>query len=230
MTSDQYESCFREEDEERHRVECELTRHKRRSWPHRACLIARACLKVRDHLDDNTDQRTNLLQVHQEGYEVPDRINKKRTRCFKDLVDRKLKNLSSTVSIYSDYVLLDYDDVTKDISKVENDFWYKDVSEILGALTPPREEFISIYGRLLVREHIISTSSKWEWHSLCLEVNSFALRADNNGEEENVGTALYRANSIFDHSCTPNATTIFSGKHSYWILGTLDPCSLKRYL
>ena len=29
-------------------------------------------------------------QVHQEGYEIPDRINKKRTRCFKDLVDRKL--------------------------------------------------------------------------------------------------------------------------------------------
>ena len=44
-----------------------------------------------------------------------------------------------------------------------------------------------------------------------VEVNSFALRADNNGEEENIGTALYRANSIFDHSCTPNATTIFSG-------------------
>ena len=27
-----------------------------------------------------------------------------------------------------------------------------------------------------------------------------------------MGTALYRANSIFDHSCRPNATTIFSGK------------------
>ena len=47
--------------------------------------------------------------------------------------------------------------------------------------------------------------------TLILKVNSFALRADNNGEEENVGTALYRANSIFDHSCTPNATTVFSG-------------------
>ena len=46
-------------------------------------------------------------------------------------------------------------------------------------------------------------------------MNSFALRADNNGEEENVGTALYRANSIFDHSCRPNATTIFSGKKLY---------------
>ena len=53
-----------------------------------------------------------------------------------------------------------------------------------------------------------------------VEVNSFALRADNNGEEENIGTALYRANSIFDHSCTPNATTIFSGN---LILLTLDP-------
>ena len=48
---------------------------------------------------------------------------------------------------------------------------------------------------------------------VCTKVNSFALRADNNGEEENVGTALYRANSIFDHSCAPNATTIFSGDH-----------------
>ena len=46
-------------------------------------------------------------------------------------------------------------------------------------------------------------------------MNSFALRADNNGEEENIGTALYRANSIFDHSCRPNATTIFSGKKLY---------------
>ena len=91
-------------------------------------------------------------QVHQEGYEVPDRINKKRTRCFKDLVDRKCKLylcISLILIIY--IILLDYDDVTKDISKVENDFWFKDVSEILGTLTPPREEFISIYGRLLVR-------------------------------------------------------------------------------
>ena len=48
-----------------------------------------------------------------------------------------------------------------------------------------------------------------------LKVNSFALRADNNGEEENVGTALYRANSIFDHSCRPNATTVFCGKKLY---------------
>ena len=52
--------------------------------------------------------------------------------------------------------LLDYDDVTKDVSKVENDFWFKDVSEILGTLTPPRDEFISIYGRLLVRKENVS--------------------------------------------------------------------------
>ena len=98
--------------------------------------------------------------------------------------------------------------MTKDVSKVENDFWYKDVSEILGTLTPLREEFISIYGRLLVREEKCILSSHM---SCCVKVNSFALRADNNGEEENIGTALYRANSIFDHSCAPNATTIFSG-------------------
>merc|ERR1719189_1176824 len=118
----------REEDLQRHGLECELVRAApRRPLPHRAWFIARACLKVQH-----------------EGYEVPDRINKKRTRRFKDLVDH-------------------YDDVTKDSFKIENDFWYKDVSELLGLLTPPREEFISIYGRLLV--------------------NSFALRADNNGEE-----------------------------------------------
>ena len=52
------------------------------------------------------------------------------------------------------------------------------------------KEYLSIYGRLLV--------------------NSFALRVDNKGEEESVGTALYRANSIFDHSCRPSATTVFS--------------------
>ena len=45
--SNLYKYCCREEDELRHRLECELTRHKRRSWPHRACLITRACLKVR---------------------------------------------------------------------------------------------------------------------------------------------------------------------------------------
>ena len=83
--------------------------------------------------------------------------------------------------------------MTNDEGKIEYgyDFWYKDVKDLLGPRMPEREEYISIYGRLLV--------------------NSFALRADNNGEEENIGTALYRANSIFDHSCWPNATTVFSG-------------------
>ena len=68
------------------------------------------------------------------------------------------------------------------------------------------------------RSTSLYTAGCWSVSSLTitinspLKVNSFALRADNNGEEENVGTALYRANSIFDHSCRPNATTIFSGK------------------
>lgn len=78
-----------------------------------------------------------------------------------------------------------------------------------------------------------------------LAVNSFALRVDNKGEEENVGTgivtnfifkkiyyyqhflALYRASSIFDHSCSPNATTVFrpgeqglfSTKYSFLVFG-----------
>ena len=87
--------------------------------------------------------------------------------------------------------------MTNDEGKIEYgyDFWYKDVKELLGSRMPERKEYISIYGRLLV--------------------NSFALRADNNGEEENIGTALYRANSIFDHSCSPNATTVFSGSQNY---------------
>ena len=116
------------------------------------------------------------------------------------------------------YLTSDYDDVTGDSGKVENNFWYRDVSELLGARMPPREEYISIYGRLLVGESLHYLNFKII--KLCKmlnivhpKVNSFALRADNNGEEENVGTALYRANSIFDHSCAPNATTIFSGDH-----------------
>ena len=116
------------------------------------------------------------------------------------------------------YSTPDYDDVTGDSGKVDNNFWYRDVSELLGARTPPRQEYISIYGRLLVGELLqylnvkIIKSCKM-LYIVCPKVNSFALRADNNGEEENVGTALYRANSIFDHSCAPNATTIFSGEY-----------------
>ena len=40
--------------------------------------------------------------------------------------------------------------MTSDKGKIENDFWYKDVQELLGSLMPEREEYISIYGRLLV--------------------------------------------------------------------------------
>ena len=50
------------------------------------------------------------------------------------------------------YSTPDYDDVTGDSGKVDNNFWYRDVSELLGARTPPRQEYISIYGRLLVGE------------------------------------------------------------------------------
>ena len=65
---------------------------------------------------------------------------------------------------------------------------------------------------------------------VCPKVNSFALRADNNGEEENVGTALYRANSIFDHSCAPNATTIFSGEYFMIIHPLLMTISCHLYI
>ena len=119
------------------------------------------------------------------------------------------------------YLTSDYEDVTGDSGKVENNFWYRDVSELLGARMPPREEYISIYGRLLVGESLHYSNVKIiilckMLNIVCPKVNSFALRADNNGEEENVGTALYRANSIFDHSCAPNATTIFSGDHCWY--------------
>ena len=60
-----------------------------------------------------------------------DRINNKSARCFGDLMDH-------------------YEDVTSDQNKLEQDFWYKDVKDLLGPLMPEREEYISIYGRLLV--------------------------------------------------------------------------------
>jgi len=86
-----------------------------------------------------------------------------------------------------------YEDVVAD-SSLQNSgwcgWWESEVGELLGGLMPDRREYLGVYGRLLV--------------------NSFALRVDNNGEEENVGTVLYRACSIFDHSCRPNATTVFS--------------------
>lgn len=146
----------READMARHRVECSLVSLRgRRTWPHRAWFVARACLKVQA-----------------EGYEQRDRINSKRSRAFGDLVDH-------------------YSDVTADTGKEEHGWWYKEVQDLLGSLMPDKEEYLSIYGRLLV--------------------NSFALRVDNNGEEENIGTALYRACSIFDHSCRPSATTVFTG-------------------
>lgn len=89
-------------------------------------------------------------------------------------------------------MLADYEDITSDESRTveRNSYWQKEVAELLGELMPPMKEYLSIYGRLLV--------------------NSFALRVDNNGEEESVGTALYRANSIFDHSCRPTAATVFN--------------------
>ena len=71
------------------------------------------------------------LRVQEEGYNVMDRINNKSGRCFGDLMDH-------------------YEDVTSDQNKLEQDFWYKDVKDLLGPLMPEREEYISIYGRLLV--------------------------------------------------------------------------------
>ena len=71
------------------------------------------------------------LRGQEEGYNVMDRINNKSARCFGDLMDH-------------------YEDVTSDQNKLEQDFWYKDVKDLLGPLMPEREEYISIYGRLLV--------------------------------------------------------------------------------
>ena len=45
------------------------------------------------------------------------------------------------------------------------------MEELLGTLMPEKQEYLSIYGRLLV--------------------NSFALRVDNKGEEENIGTGTH---------------------------------------
>ena len=61
------------------RVECSLvSMRNRKTWPHRAWFVARACLKVQA-----------------EGYAEKDRINNKKSRAFGDLVDRKdLKSLN----------------------------------------------------------------------------------------------------------------------------------------
>jgi len=111
------------------------------------------------------------IRVQTEGWDEPDRINNAKSRTFRDLLDH-------------------YTDITSDPSREHNKWWHSEVAELLGDLMPPMEEYISIYGRLLV--------------------NSFSLRVDHNGEEESVGTALYRANSIFDHSCRPSASTVFT--------------------
>ena len=55
------------------RTECGLVSlSKRKQYPHRAWFLARACLRVQE-----------------EGYHAPDKINKKKSRCFADLMDRK---------------------------------------------------------------------------------------------------------------------------------------------
>ena len=55
------------------RTECALVSlSKRKQYPHRAWFLARACLRVQE-----------------EGYHAPDKINKKKSRCFADLMDRK---------------------------------------------------------------------------------------------------------------------------------------------
>jgi len=142
----------KQEHSEKHRVECELSVLRgKKTWPHRAWFVARA-----------------ILRVDAEGYLEKDKINKKKSRTFHDLMDH-------------------YEDITG--PKFSGNNWYSEVSELLGSFTPDYEEYLRIYGRLAV--------------------NSFALRVLNNNEEENVGTALYRAASIFDHNCSPNATTVF---------------------
>ena len=68
--------------------------------------------------------------------------------------------------------------MTTDQGKESNGWWYKEVGELLGSLMPDKEEYLSIYGRLLV--------------------NSFALRVDNKGEEENIGTGKLSLRKIRD--------------------------------
>ena len=51
----------------------------------------------------------------------------------------------------------------------EHQWWYREVGQLVGEdLMPDLDGYLSVYGKLLV--------------------NSFALRLDNGGEEENVGT------------------------------------------
>ena len=73
--------------------------------------------------------------------------------------------------------MTDYNDVTADSEKECNGWWYEDVRELLGDLMPKKNEYLSIYGRLLV--------------------NSFALRVDNKGEEENIGTGTLMLRIVY---------------------------------
>ena len=57
----------------RHQVECSLlVLRGRKTWPHRAWFIARACIRL-----------------NAEGWDEKDRINSTKSRAFKDLLDRK---------------------------------------------------------------------------------------------------------------------------------------------
>ena len=58
----------------RHRTECRLAsdKEKRRAWPHRAWYVARA-----------------IIRLAEEGDGVRERINDKKSRAFRDLVDRE---------------------------------------------------------------------------------------------------------------------------------------------
>ena len=48
----------------------------RKTWPHRAWFLARACLRL-----------------DAEGWDERDRINSTKSRAFRDLLDRKFSNL-----------------------------------------------------------------------------------------------------------------------------------------
>ena len=61
----------------RHQVECSLlVLRGRKTWPHRAWFLARACLRL-----------------DAEGWDERDRINSTKSRAFRDLLDRKFSTL-----------------------------------------------------------------------------------------------------------------------------------------
>lgn len=81
-------------------------------------------------------------------------------------------------------------EIVRDSSRIEAfQAFFEVVKDCFGEFTPPKDEMLEIYGRILI--------------------NSFNIM---NVENLPIGIGLYLEGSVFDHSCEPNATVVFDGK------------------